>query len=63
MYFVSASSLDMSNVLKHGVSLYLRFEGLNLPIVIIFTIFNWLKNFESCSVVSVAHRCCFASQK
>ena len=50
--------------LKHGASLYLKFEGLNLSVVIIFKTFHWLKNFESCSVVSVARRqCCFASEK
>ena len=40
--------------LKHGASLYLKFEGLNLSVVIIFKTFHWLKNFESCSVVSMA---------
>ena len=40
--------------LKHGASLYLKFEGLNLSVVIIFKTFHWLKNFESCSVVSKA---------
>ena len=43
-------------ILKHGASLYLKFEGLNLSVVIIFKTFHWLKNFESCSVVSVARR-------
>ena len=37
---------------KHGSSLYLRFDGLNLSIVIIFKTFHWLKNFESSSVTS-----------
>ena len=50
--------------IKHGASLYLKFEGLNLSVVIIFKTFHWLKNFESCSVVSVARcQCCFASEK
>ena len=40
--------------IKHGASLHLKFEGLNLSIVIIFKIFHWLKNDESYSVVSVA---------
>ena len=49
---------------KHGASLYLKFEDLNLSVVIIFKTFHWLKNFESCSVVSVARcQCCFASEK
>ena len=49
---------------KHGASLYLKFEGLNLSVVIIFKTFHWLKNSESCSVVSVARRqCCSASEK
>ena len=43
--------------LKHGASLYLKFEGLNLSIVIIFKTFHWLKNDESCSVVSMALLC------
>ena len=43
--------------LKHGASLYLKFEGLNLSIVIIFKTFHWLKNDESYSVVSVALLC------
>ena len=52
------------DILKHGASLYLKFEGLNLSVVISFKTFHWLKNFESCSVVSVARRqCCFASEK
>ena len=42
---------------KHGVSLYLKFEGLNLSIVIIFKTLHWLKNNESCSVISVALLC------
>ena len=33
--------------LKHGASLYLKFEGLNLSIIIIFKVFHWLKNDES----------------
>ena len=49
---------------KHGASLYLKFEGLNLSVVIISKTFHWLKNFESCSVISVARRqYCFASEK
>ena len=44
-------------ILKHGASLYLKFEGLNLSVVIIFNTFHWLKNFESCSVVSMALLC------
>ena len=43
--------------LKHRASLYLKFEGLNLSVVIIFNTFHWLKNFESCSVVSIALLC------
>ena len=41
---------------KHGASLYLKFEGFNLSVVIIFKTFHWLKNFESYSVVSMARR-------
>ena len=53
-----------SAFLKHGASLYLKFEGLNLSVVIIFKTFHWLKNFESCSVISVARcQCYFASEK
>ena len=44
-------------LLKHGASLYLKFEGLNLSIVIIFNTFHLLKNDESCSVISVALVC------
>ena len=43
--------------LKHGASLYLKFEGLNLSVVIIFNTFHWLKHDESHSVVSVALLC------
>ena len=43
----------ISSHLKHGACLYLKFEGLNLSIVIIFKTFHWLKNDESYSVVSV----------
>ena len=42
---------------KHRASLYLKFEGLNLSIVIIFKTFHWLKNDESYSVVSVTLPC------
>ena len=59
-YFLSQAT----DLLKHGASLYLKFEGLNLSVVIIFKTFHWLKNFQSCSVVSVARcQCCFASEK
>ena len=44
-------------LVKHGASLYLKFEGLKLSVVIIFNTFHWLKNFESCSVVSIALLC------
>ena len=36
-------------LLKHGASLYLKFEGLNLSIVTIFKTFHWLKNDDICS--------------
>ena len=39
----------LRNMLKHGGSLYLKFEGLNLSIIIIFKTFHWLKSDESCS--------------
>ena len=53
-----SSELAVStSILKHGASLYLKFEGLNLSVVIIFNTFHWLKNFESCSVVSMALLC------
>ena len=51
---------------KHGASLHLKFEGLNLSVVIIFNTFHWLIHDESYSVVRVALplcRCCFASEK
>ena len=55
---------NCGDLIKHGASLYLKFEVLKLSVVIIFKTFHWLKNFESCSVVSVARRqCCFASEK
>ena len=60
---LSWTTLVQSCVVKHGASLYLRFEGLDLSIVIIFKPFHWLKNFESCSVISVARHCCFANKK
>ena len=49
------------SLLKHGASLYLKFEGLNLSVVIIFKTFHWLKNFKSFQssawlVVSTASR-------
>ena len=50
-------NLIFSFLFKHRVSLYLKFEGLNLSVVIIFNTFHWLKNFESCSVVSIALLC------
>ena len=37
---------------KHELSLYLKFEVLNLSIVIIFKVVHWLKNDESYSVIS-----------
>ena len=46
---------------KHGASLHLKFEGLNLSIVIIFETFHFLKNDESYSVVSVALLCVVAA--
>ena len=46
----------VSSHLKHGASLYLKFEGLNLSVVIIFKTFHLMKNFESCSVVSVVRQ-------
>ena len=46
--------------LKHGRSLYLKFEGLNLSIDIIFKTFHWLKNDESYSVVSMALALCMS---
>ena len=42
---------------EHGASLCLKFEGVNLSIVIIFKTFHWFKNDESYSVVSVALLC------
>ena len=57
----SASTLSFASLvgtrLKHGASLYLKFEDLNLSVVIFFNTFHWLKNFESCSVVSMALLC------
>ena len=41
-------------MVKHGASRYLKFEGLNLSVVIIFNTFHSLKHDESYSVVSVA---------
>ena len=49
--------MSASIVLKHGANLYLKFEGLNLSVVIIFKTFHWLKNDESYSVFSVALLC------
>ena len=42
---------------EHELSLYLKFEVLNLSIVIIFKVVHWLKNDESYSFVSVALLC------
>ena len=55
-------------LLKHGASLYLKFEGLNLSVVIIFKTFHWMKTLKvvqsSAWLVSMARRqCCFASEK
>ena len=63
-FWGKSPNLNFEKWLKHGASLYLKFEGLNLSVVIIFKTFHWLKNFESCSIVSVTRRqCCFASEK
>ena len=57
-------SQPIGGLFKHGARLYLKFEGLNLSFAIIFKTFHWLKNFESCSVVSVARsQFCFTSEK
>ena len=54
LFSFHARSQDASCMrIEHGASQYLKFEGVNLSIVIIFKTFHWLKN-ESCSVVSVA---------
>ena len=50
-------------VVKHGASLYLKFEGLNLSIVIIFKTFHWLKHDESYSIVSMACHCCSPAKR
>ena len=62
LYKISVAHIAL--VLKHGASLYLKFEVLNLSIVIIFKTFHWLKNDESYSVVSAAVLCLLpASEK
>ena len=51
--YKNSQKLFQATLIKHGARLYLKFEGLNLSIVIIFKTFHWLKNNESYSVASV----------